>query len=213
MNQISASDLATSLNVSKGRISQYVAEGKLDGCFQGEGRARRFDLTKVAERLGKVLDKGQMLGNGLETRRAIRNIAVEPMRDLAVASPSPAPKAQRDGKLDEKDPDRLELAKIATAEENLRKLRRDNELSEGAFVLSSEVERQVAKVIGQEVAEFETVLRDGARAIADQLGVDFKSARKILIDQWREHRRARTVVLEGEAAAADLSAAEKSADI
>lgn len=210
MSQISASELATELNLSKGRISQYVAAGKLNGCFQGEGRARRFDLDKVATALGRKLDKGQMLGNGLQTRRAIRTIQAG-----GGASPEeqkkPAPR--RDGKLDEGDADELELVKIATANEQLRKLRRDNALAEGHYVLAAAVERQVARAIRQEVAAFETVLREGARAIADQLGVEFKAARKILTDLFRDHRKARVDVLAAQDDVAEKTEAEKAADI
>ena len=38
--QVNATTLAQRLGVSKARISQYVAQGTLAGCFTGEGRAR-----------------------------------------------------------------------------------------------------------------------------------------------------------------------------
>ncbi len=211
MYSVSSSELAQRLNLSKGRISQYVSEGKLDGCFSGDGRARRFDPDLVAKALSRGLDKGQMLGNGLTTRRAIRSMQAEDGAEPAL--PEQKPTAKRDGRLDDDDVDQMELVKIATANENLRRLRRDNELSDGNYVLASEVERAVARVVAQEVANFETVLREGARAIADQLGVDFKAARKILIDMNREHRKGRTRALEDQAEGAIHTEAEKAADI
>lgn len=209
MNGLSASELATTLNLSKGRISQYVSEGKLEGCFAGSGRERRFDLEKVAVALGRRLDKGQMLGNGLETRRTLRQIRV---------AETPAPTGEnkpkrRDGPLPDGDQDQLELIKTATANEQLRKLRRDNELAEGHYVLASEVERQVVRTIAQEIAAFETVLRDGARAIADDMGVEFKAARKILTDLFRAHRQGRSETLGDQAMAAAMTDAETAADI
>lgn len=203
MSSLSTTELANRLNLSKGRISQYVSEGKLDGCYQGEGRARRFDLDKVTTALGRKLDKGQMLGNGLATRRAIRSLQSDQPE-------FPAPR--REGRLPEGDPDELEIVKLAKANEELRRLRRDNAVADGAYVLASEVERETAKAIRAEIARFETLLRDGARAIADQLGVDFKAARKILTDLFRAHRSGRVDQLVGEAAAA-LTAAEAEADI
>lgn len=211
MFSVSSSELAQRLSLSKGRISQYVSEGKLDGCFSGDGRARRFDPDLVAKALSRGLDKGQMLGNGLTTRRAIRSMQAESGAELALPERKPA--AKRDGRLDEGDTDQLELVKIATANENLRRIRRDNELAEGHYVLAAEVERAVEKTLAQELAEFETVLREGARAIADQLGVDFKAARKILIDLNRAHRTARSAVLDDDARAGTQTAAEKAADI
>ena len=52
---LNTTELAARLAVSKARVSQYVSEGKLDGCYVGEGRARRFDLDKVATALGRRL--------------------------------------------------------------------------------------------------------------------------------------------------------------
>lgn len=207
MSGLSATELATKLNVSKGRISQYVSEGKLDGCYEGDGRARRFDLDKVAAALNRKLDLGQMMGNGLPTRRALRSVQAE-------NETSAPPNVRRtDGALPEGDVDQMELVKIARANEELRRLRRDNEVAEGKYVLASEVERQVAKALGREIAGFETALRDGARTIADKLGVDFKVARKILLDQFRAYRTGRVSDLQGEAASATATEAELSADI
>lgn len=210
MFSISASELANQLNLSKGRISQYVSEGKLDGCFKGDGRARRFDPLLVAEALGKGLDKGQMLGNGISTRRALRTIKVESVPTEEPAKPTDR---KRDGRVDSDDTDQLELLKIARANEELRKLRRDNATSEGQFVLAAEVDRAVSKLIAQEIAEIETVLEQGARAIADELSIDYRAARKILKDIWRDHREARAGKLQSQSQEATMSDAEKAADI
>jgi len=205
MSHLSATELANTLKLSKGRISQYLSEGKLEGCYQGEGRARRFDLDKVASALGRKLDKGQMLGNGLETRRAIRALQAEKPEEPATPRP--------ESRLPLTDPDELELVKLAKANEELRRLRRDNAVADGAYVLASEVERETTKAIRAEIAGFETLLRDGARAIADQLGVDFKAARRILTDLFRAHRSGRVEQMVGEVAIAVLTGTEAEADI
>ncbi|PKP67930.1 MAG: hypothetical protein CVT83_07585, partial [Alphaproteobacteria bacterium HGW-Alphaproteobacteria-5] len=161
------------MGLSRARISQYVSEGKLDGCYSGEGRARRFDPGAVAKALGRRLDVAQMLGNGAETKRALATL-----QERGQDTPAPAPKSRQidGGELVEKDPDRYELARTQKTEEEARKLRRLNAEAEGTFLLASEVERQIARQMAQEIAEFETVLRDGARRVADKLGVDFKTA-------------------------------------
>lgn len=210
MSQLTTTELAQRLTVSKGRVSQWVSEGKLDGCYQGDGRSRRFDLEKCATALGRVLDKGQMLGNGVQTRKAIRQIKAEAELPIAPVAPD---RTRRDGRLDDADPDRLELAKIATAEENLRRLRRDNELVEGHYVLAEEAQRQMTRLIAQEIAEIETVLRDAARVVADKLGVEFKVVRQLLVVTWREHRAGRVAVLTEAAEAAEMTEAETAADI
>lgn len=211
MFRLSTTELATELSLTKGRISQYVSAGKLDGCFQGDGRARRFDPGLVAAALGRGLDKGQMGGNGLGTRRAIRAIKASEITSPQNVQSSPPPR--QDGPLKEEDPDRLELAKIQTAEENLRRIRRDNQLAEGQYVLAAEVERQVSGVVRREIGQVDAFLREGARAIADQMGVDFKTVRKTLIDLWRAHRARRADDIGTAGDAAGMSAAEAEADI
>lgn len=221
MGQISATELAATLNVSKARVSQYVSEGKLAGCFTGDGRARRFDLAAVAHALGRTLDKGQLMGNGAETRKAIAELA-----SGAVSTDRPRVKAmpgqdlgstviprRLDGELGQQDPDRYELARTQKAEEEARRLRRMNAEAEGAYVLVSEVNRQVAEQMAQEIGEVEAMLRDGARQIADVLGVDFKVVRQILTDRWRKHRATRATQLVAQAGQFALSDEEQAEDI
>jgi len=162
MAGLSASDLAAELGLSRGRISQLVADGRLDGCYTGEGRARRFDLRAVATALNRRLDAGQMLGNGRATKRALSALAGDDAPD-ATMSRDEAPAVRRGETLDDRDPDRYELARIQKIEEEARRLRRANAEAEGTMVLASAVHRQVARQIAQEVAEFESVLRDAAR--------------------------------------------------
>lgn len=206
MADLNTTELAARLSVSKARISQYVSEGKLNGCFSGDGRGRRFNVVKVAEALGKQLDLGQMTGNGLGTRRALR--------DIEDGAAPPAAVGPRDGsELPQRDPDRLELATIQIKEEEARRRRRDNERDEGRWVLAEEVQRQSARAVSREIGQFETVIRDAARAVADQFGVDFREVRKVMMDQWRQHRGNRRDELRAEAEGVTTSDAEKAANI
>jgi hypothetical protein len=205
---IRASELADRLNLSRARISQYLSEGKLDGCFHGEGRDRRFDPDKVAQALQIRLDQGQMLGNGAATKEALRRIA----RPADTPDPDDPPPRRPDGVLSRNDPDRYELARAQKVEEEARLLRRRNQEAEGTMVLAAEAARQTTRLLAQEVAEFESVLRDGARRIADQLGVDFKTARALLTEVWRAHRQARSDQLVQQAETAGLTGTEQAED-
>ncbi len=208
MAGLTATQLAEELTLSKGRISQMVKAGTLNGCFTGEGRQRRFDLAKAAAVIGRKLDPGQMLGNGAKTQVAAKKALAEfSLQDL-----DDGEKRQAAGgatKLNDDDPSRYEMARTQRAEELARRERRNNLVDEGLFVLASEVETQVRRQIGQEIAAFETsVIRDGARNIADQLGVDYKKARQILRMVWREYRSGRKDVKADEAKMATLSEVE-----
>lgn len=197
MSMLTATELAGRLSLSKGRISQLVGDGRLDGCYQGDGRQRRFDLDKCKMALKGRLDPGQMLGNGSKTKQKLKD---DP------------PKDKRGDFLDPRDPDRYELARTLKVEEEARRARRLNSEAEGTLVSADSVRQEVARQIGQEIAQFETVMRDAARAIADRMGVDYRTARQILVETWRAHRTNRAGALEEIAEAATMTEAEKEAD-
>lgn len=205
MTGLNTTELAARLAVSKARISQYVSEGKLDGCFLGEGRGRRFDLDKVANALGRKLHPGQMLGNGAATR--------DMLRDLAPADGAISPRPRPDGVLPASDADRYEMARTLKAEEEARRLRRQNMAEEGSWVLAEEVQRHTARAMSQEIAQFETVIRDAARGVADAFGVDFRSVRKVMMDEWRRYRAARADAVGLEAQSMAMTAAEHEDDV
>lgn len=206
MTFLSASDLAKELGVTKGRVSQYVSGGKLEGCYRGAGRDRRFDLVKVSEALGRRLDRGQMLGNGAATKKAIERVKA--------GGDDAAPRELPTGgqALPPNDPSGYDMARTQIALEDARRKRRENLLAEGVYVLASEVELQVARAIGQEIKEFEGVLREGARRIADDLGVDFLKARQLLVQVFRSHRAVRSSGLSDQASATAMTETETEAD-
>ncbi|MDK8874695.1 hypothetical protein [Paracoccus sp. SSJ] len=206
MTGLNTTELAARLAVSKARISQYVSEGKLEGCYTGDGRGRRFDLEKVAHALGRKLHPGQMLGNGAATRDALRDLGND---DLQPAAPRP----RTDAALPVGDPDRYEMARTLKAEEEARRLRRQNMAEERTWVLAEEVERHTARAMTQEIAQFETMLRDAARAVADQFGLDFRSVRKVLMDEWRRYRAARSSQLGDQAQTTAMTPDEQEADV
>ncbi|MFG6081610.1 hypothetical protein ACEUZ9_002234 [Paracoccus litorisediminis] len=205
MTGLNTTELAARLAVSKARISQYVSEGKLDGCFSGEGRGRRFDLDKVANALGRKLHPGQMLGNGAATR--------DMLRDLVPSDGSGASRPRPDSVLPASDADRYEMARTLKAEEEARRLRRQNMAEEGSWVLAEEVQRHTARAMSQEIAQFETVIRDAARGVADTFGVDFRSVRKVMMDEWRRYRAARADAVGLEAQSMAMTAAEHEDDV
>lgn len=210
-----AVELASKLNLSKGRISQLVSAGTLDGCFEGVGAWRRFDPDKVANALNRHLDPGQMLGHGAKTKRAIKAIKAESSDKAAGPEPVYVSKTVKvvGDVLTRDDLDRYELARTSLAEENLRALRLRNNREDGVFVLASEVEQQVAKILAQEIAETEVFVKDCARLLADKLGIDFKVTRKMLTDAWRDHRSGRSKALDVVSDAAVMTDAEQAAQI
>lgn len=191
-----AVELAQQLGLSKGRISQLVGEGRLNGCYEGDGTHRRFDPVKVAVALQAKLDAAQMLGNGAGTKRALRAILQE--------QPAPTfhPKSEQ---MSPSDPDRYELARSAKAEEELRAMRLRNGREEGQYVLASEVDRNVSRVVAQNLAETEAFMKEVAALVAGKMGIDQRQVRQIILDGWREFRTNRAKDLAAAADDADLS--------
>lgn len=206
MTGVNAAELARVLSVSPPRISQLLSEGKLEGCYQGAGRGRRFDPVACAEALGRRLDPGQRLGNGAGTQRAAAKILarqpggaeeVAPPADQALAVPE----------------NQYEAARTAKAQEEARRMRRLNLEAEGTFVLAEAVERQVRRQLGQEVSETQVFLRNLARTVADEYQLDAKVVRKLMLDAWRAHRGERADAAELMERDAVLSADEADADV
>ena len=62
-------EFADLIGVSPGRVSQYVAEGKISGeALVGSGRAQRVRPEIAVAQLRERLDPSQMAGNGKGTR-------------------------------------------------------------------------------------------------------------------------------------------------
>lgn len=69
MTLMSKGDFAQHINVSKGRVSQYLAAGIIGPeCLDGQGRSARIIVERAVEQIRQRRDIGQSLGNGLGTR-------------------------------------------------------------------------------------------------------------------------------------------------
>lgn len=192
------SELAGALGLSRPRISQLVGAGTLNGCFQGDGRARRFDLRAVAERLSRELHPGQRLGNGSRSDQAGRAILDSESCD------QPRRPLQQDDEMPttEDDPARYRVARIQKLESEARRLQRQEALDSGTAVLRSSVETEMARVVQSEMAALDAAIREMATTIAAQLHVDAAAVRAILREELRAYRQRRA----GELAAAAVGA-------
>lgn len=208
---MNATQLADALSVSKARISQLVADGTLDGCWQWSGRRRVFDPRKAAHVLERKLDLGQQLGNGAAAEAARRRLLEG--ADETGGEPPPDERPRDGGRLRDEDEDGYRLARTLEVQEKARRLRRQNLEDEGRYVLADHAAREARRLMAAEISGFETVIREGARAVADELGVDAKRVRAVLRGTWRKHRSERAESLKGEAGAATMTETETAEDI
>ena len=205
---VNAKDLAGELGVTKGRVTQWVSEGKLDGCFEGEGRDRRYDVDKCALALGLRRDVGQSMGNGLEvTRRlAVLNSGAEAeaevvdLGDIEINPPENEP---------EKWVDLTVKARAISARENARDAIRKSQKDAGRFVLKTEVAAAVSGQISKIIGEIErSFIREVSGVIADEFQVEASAVKALLAREWRAHREKSAAAAMSEAEAAEHSPAE-----
>src|SRR5690349_19821749 len=80
---VSKSKFAELIGVTKGRVSQYIADRKIFGdALVGEGRNAQIRVDLAKAQLRQKLDIGQRLGNGIDTN-------LNPALPLAAAAPAP----------------------------------------------------------------------------------------------------------------------------
>lgn len=69
MQVLSKGDFAREVGVSPGRVSQWIAEGKIGpDALDGEGRSAKIIVDRALEQIKARRDVGQSLGNGIGTR-------------------------------------------------------------------------------------------------------------------------------------------------
>ena len=205
---VNATTLAAALKITKSRVSQLVREGKLEGSYSGIGRDRRFDPVIAAKLLDVKLDPGQVMGNGAASADARRDLlADDPPADRRPTASARPPIGE------ESENARYQRARTEKAEIDALLLKRRLAEEEGRWVLASEVERAARSALAAELAQIEAMLRDSARRIADELGVEYRAVKSVLFDDLRRHRARRRDDLAGRADAAAPSEAELAEDV
>jgi hypothetical protein len=87
---VSKAEFAMSIGVTPGRVSQYIATGKISGdALVGSGRASRVRSEIAVAQLRERLDPSQMTGNGkarLEETVAVISSAAAARLEAAIAA-------------------------------------------------------------------------------------------------------------------------------
>ena len=90
LNTVTKAEFARMVNLSPGRVSQMISEGKLTDCLVGTGREARINADLAIEKLKLRRDPGQALGNGAKATLVIPAAATPPVAP-------PAPPSESDG--------------------------------------------------------------------------------------------------------------------
>jgi hypothetical protein len=171
---VTKAEFARRCNVTPGRVSQWISEGKLSGdALVGDGRASKICVAPALTQLKRKLDIIHRIGNGHATR--LDHLPPESAPSLPLGRGAP-----------ENDPidGEIKLARLKLLQEQKLKAEEDRALRTGRFVLAEAVGRELTRLAGQMLSAFEGALA-GQR-------VDAKKGKK-----GRELRRERLAAVAG----------------
>lgn len=178
---VSKGEFARLINVSPGRISQYIAAGQITReALEGDGRNAKIIVDKARAQLSGRLDVAQRVGsNGMTTRLGT------PSTVASVAATTPAAQlpfstdivAERIAK------EKLEQARMQTA-----RARREEALAIGRYMLADEVKIEMTRAVSIAFRVMESGLVDMAAAIAAQFDVPQRDVQHHLQKAFRAVR-------------------------
>ncbi len=196
LNTVTKGEFARMVNLSPGRVSQMISEGKISDCLVGEGRLQRIDADKAIEKLKLRRDPGQALGNGAKAQ----------LHPAPPAAAYPVPSAPM-GESDEISL-RLQRAKLEEAEFRTRKLREEERARAGLYVLAEDVKAETAKLATRLLQLFEGGLADVATDIASTFKLPQRDVLHLLKKKFRDVRTNVSAEIAQEAASLPLTVEE-----
>ncbi|WP_322884050.1 hypothetical protein U8C35_18380 [Sinorhizobium medicae] len=176
---------AAHIGVSAGRISQYIAEGKIYGdALEGDGRTAKIRPAIARRQLQKTLEPSQRFGaNGVAV---LKSAAAQPALQLAPSDGASAPPPRlnfTDDVADQLAAERLRQQQITTA-----RLEREEALEVGRYMLTDEARRQTVRAVSEAFKVMEQGIPEMAKAIAAQFGVPMHDATHVLLKVFRDVR-------------------------
>lgn len=155
--EMAKGEFAAHMGVTPGRVSQWIAEGKIGrDALVGEGRSARIIVEVAEAQVSARRDPGQAMGNGLGTR---------------VTQTAPAA-GLLDGEL--KPNDTAKLIQVERLEQERRRNRREQVeevVRNGGLVPADEMRRQMGQIAQRQAAEYQGMLADYADAAAEMSGL------------------------------------------
>lgn len=174
------------INVSPGRVSQMIKEGKISpDALEGEGRSAEIKVELALRQIGQRTDVGQRFGNGLATRLDPRE--QPPALEGLPAGESIDAKIRREKLRD------LEIRNRNAAARELE--------GRGEYVRAVDVQAAFAAMAGGMVTVFEGALSDFAQALSARFELPSRDVLHLL--------RAEFVAVRGRAAEAMSRGAER----
>lgn len=188
---VSKSRFAEIIGVSPGRVSQYIAEGKIStAAIVGEGQRAKIDVEAAKADLRRTLDIAQRLGNGISTR-----IDADASAKTASEPQAPTPEPARG--IDQE----LKLEKLQQMRRANRNAAIEDAQSRGELIATVDARAEMTKIAQAMMQEFEGEITDFATAIAARFSLPQRDVVHLLRQRHREYRASRSSALESAAEA------------
>lgn len=175
---VSKGEFAAIIGVSPGRVSQYLAEGKISAsALVGIGRNARINIEQARADLRLTLDVSQRLGNGSETR-----LDPEPAPSFIGDAITTPPEVQR-------GPDHeIKLQKL----EQLRRANRNGAIAEaresGLLIETAAAKAEMGRIASAMLEVFEGGITDMAMAVAAKFELPQRDVKHLLRGVFRQVR-------------------------
>ena len=198
---------AARCNVSAGRVSQWIAAGKIrPTSLDGEGRSAKVVVEAALADLRRTLDVSQSVGlNGFTTKL---NSTAEATAILLPQDPAVSPPLQRqDDTAEQIAQEKLRQAKIQT-----RRAEREEALATGRYMLREDAEAQIARTAGIVLTTVESGFNSMADALAAEFGLPRRDILHALTKSFRVVRETATRAFAEKEAAIAKAEAEASSE-
>jgi len=177
--------------VTPGRVSQWIAEGKLTGAaLVGEGRSARINVAVASEQLRLKLDINQRFGlNGLTT------VLPSPSPSSSQVNSSPATLPTKDRmqtppEVAKEDPveSRIKAVKLRQAELTTARYEREDREARGVYMRTDDARTEMFGIAGTLFSIFEGSITDFASGIAGRFELPMRDVQHVLQQQFRDVR-------------------------
>lgn len=173
---VTKGEFARLINVSPGRVSQLITEGKLAGpALVGEGRSARISVAHARAQLRDKLDISQRLGNGLNTR-----LDGPPAVQQAGAPVLPLPP---DGATSLEE--QIKQEKLAAMRRQARRDEEEDRANAGRYTRTEDVTAGTRRLVGALLDSMEGGLTTMAQAIAGKFELPQRDVLHLMRQEFR----------------------------
>ena len=182
---ITKGEFARRREVSPGRVSQWISEGKIsDAALVGVGREQRIRESIAVAQLRARTDTGQRFGNGAKTSLDLR----PPAPGAAPAAATPGAPGGEVIPIRDDVASKIQLARLEQLERQNRRDAEEEAHKRGLYVYSGDVSRAMTKMLRDVLGAMDGALPDFATAIAARFELPQRELLHLLRAEFRTMR-------------------------